>query len=327
MKFLKSSLSIISIIMFSATIIVGASAANFTYDKTYDSKTLLENDPISSFYIMPYGNMIKENNKNLNLHANEYNDLIGKINNKNLVVKEVKKTRGKLKPGDMVQVKNSTNPFLLYLGKDKNGYIHLENSYNKFIYTKKIFDTIYTGKIIEITENTPNISSVEAKTVEKSANTIISISGQSNEYNWKNAYQDPRIIELTEKVTEGKETSWDKCEAIFYYVQTNYKWHDHDNTLCSLNDVLNNKTGNCCELSRLEVAMVKSLDMDVETRYKHANVYYYRSNAIHGHIYAQFMPDDNWVDADSSTDGIIFGQECQIYKEICSIGYYDELAF
>lgn len=27
---------------------------------------------------------------------------------------------------------------------------------------------------------------------------------------------------------------------------------------------MNNKTGNCCELSRLEIAMVTSLDIDVE---------------------------------------------------------------
>jgi len=326
MKFLKSSLSIISIIMFSATIIIGASAANLAYDKTYNSETLLGIDPISSFYIMSYRNMLKENNKYLKSDVNGYNDFIGKINNKDLVAKGVKKSRGKLKPGDIVEVKNSTNPFLLYLGKDKEGHIHLENSYNKFIYTKKIFDTIYTGKTIEITQNTP-ISSVEAKTVVKAIDTTSSISGQPNGYSWENACKDPRIIELTEKVTEGKETSWDKCEAIFYYVQRNYKWHDHDNTLCSLNEVLNNKIGNCCELSRLEIAMVKSLDMDIETRYKHANVYYYISHSTHGHIYAQFMPYDNWVDADSSTNGIIFGQECKIYKEIFSIGYYKELPF
>ncbi|WP_338038053.1 transglutaminase domain-containing protein [Methanobacterium spitsbergense] len=71
-------------------------------------------------------------------------------------------------------------------------------------------------------------------------------------------------MELAESITEDKETSWDKCPAIFCYVQTNYKWHDHDNTECSLNEVMNNKTGNCCELSRLEIAMVTSLDIDVE---------------------------------------------------------------
>lgn len=44
-------------------------------------------------------------------------------------------------------------------------------------------------------------------------------------------------------------------------------------------------------------------------------------------IYIHNSPDDDWIDADSSTDGIIFGQECQIYKEITSIGYYNELPF
>lgn len=66
-----------------------------------------------------------------------YNDFIGKINNKDRNAQLVKKSRGKLKPGDIIQVKNSINPFLLYLGKDKEGHIHLESSYNKFIYTKK----------------------------------------------------------------------------------------------------------------------------------------------------------------------------------------------
>ena len=194
-------------------------------------------------------------------------------------------------------------------------------------YTKKYFDTVYTGKTVELTENNHNISSVQAKTVEKSVNTTTPIFEQSNQYNWYNAYQDPRIIELAESITEDKETSWDKCKAIFYYVQTNYKWHGHDNTECSLNDVLNNKTGNCCELSQLEIAMVKSLDIDVETRYKHSNVYYYSSHLTHGHISAQFKLDDNWVDADTSTDGIIFGEECQIYREDSVVAYYDELPF
>ena len=315
--------------MFSTTMIIGASAANFADHKTGNSGTLLDTDPISSSYISAFGHIMKEkqNEENLKSNVDKYNDFIGKINNKNIVAKGVKKTRNKLKPGDIVQIKNSNNPFLLYMGKDDNGNIHLENSYNELTYTKKYFDAIYTGKTIEITENSSNIYSVQAKTVEKSLNTTTTIPEQSNQYNWDNAYQDPRIIALAESITEDKETSWDKCEAIFYYVQKNYKWHDHDNTECSLNEVLNNKTGNCCELSRLEIAMVKSLDIDVETRYKHANVYYYCSHVTHGHILAQFKVYDNWVDADASTDGIIFGQECQIYREDCMVAYYDELSF
>lgn len=69
MKFLKTSLSIISIIIFSATIIIGASASNLVPGKIYNSKTL-EIDPTSSFYIMSYGNMVKENNKNLKTNTN-----------------------------------------------------------------------------------------------------------------------------------------------------------------------------------------------------------------------------------------------------------------
>ena len=139
MKFLKPSLSIISIIMFSTTMIIGASAANFADHKTGNSGTLLDTDPISSSYILAFGNIMKEeqNKENLKSDVDKYNDLIGKFNNKNLIAKGVKKTRNKLKPGDIVQIKNSNTPFLLYLGKDADGNIHLENSYNELTYTKK----------------------------------------------------------------------------------------------------------------------------------------------------------------------------------------------
>ncbi|WP_048190326.1 transglutaminase family protein [Methanobacterium sp. SMA-27] len=329
MKFLKPSLSIISIIMFSTTMIIGASASNFADHKTGNSGALLDTHPISSSYILAFGNIMKEeqNKKNLKSDMDKYNDFIGNFYNENLIAKGVKKTRNKLEPGDIVQIKNNKTPFLLYLGKDADGNIHLENSYNELTYTKKFFDSVYAGKAIELTENSSNISSVQAKTVEKSLNISTPVQEQQNQYNWDNAYQDPRIIELAESITEDKETSWDKCQAIFCYVQTNYKWHDHDNTECSLNEVLNNKTGNCCELSRLEIAMVKSLDIDVETRYKHSNDYFYYSHVTHGHLAAQFKIDDNWVDADASTDGIIFGQENLIYREDLVVAYYDELPF
>ena len=329
MKFLKPSLSIISIIMFSTTMIIGASASNFADYKTDNSGTLLDTDPISSLYIPAFGNILKEkrNKENLKFDVDKYNCFLCKINNKNLIAKGVKKTRNKLEPGDIVQIKNCNTPFLLYLGKDADGNIYLENSYNDLKYAKKFFDSVYTGKAIEITENSSDLSSVQAKTVEKSLNTNTTIPKRSNQYDWDNAYQDPRIIELAESITEDKETSWDKCEAIFSYVQTNYNWHDHDNTECSLNEVMNNKTGNCCELSRLEIAMVKSLDIDVETRYKHSNDYFYYSHLTHGHIAAEFKLDDNWVDADASVDGIVFGQENPIYREDCVVAYYDELPF
>jgi Transglutaminase-like superfamily len=329
MKFLKPSLSIISIILFSTTMIIGASASNFADYKTGNSGTLLDTYPISSSQISTFGSIMEEERtkENLKPDVDKYNSFLSKNNNKNLIAKSVKKTRNKLETGDIVQIKNSNTPFLLYLGKDSDGNIHLENSFNELTYAKKFFDSVYTGKTIEITENSSEISSVQAKTVEKSLNTSTTILEQSNQYDWDNAYQDPKIIELAESITKDKETSWDKCQVIFSYVQTNYNWHDHDNTECSLNQVMNNKTGNCCELSRLEIAMVKSLDIDVETRYKHSNDYFYYSHLTHGHISAEFKIDDNWINADASVDGIIFGQKNPIYREDCVVAYYNELPF
>jgi hypothetical protein len=67
MKFLKPSLSIISIIMFSTTLIIGASASNFADYKTCNSGTLLDTYPISSSQISTFGSIMKEEQNKENL--------------------------------------------------------------------------------------------------------------------------------------------------------------------------------------------------------------------------------------------------------------------
>ena len=79
--------------MFSKTMIIGASATNFANYKTSNSGTLLDTDPISSSYIPAFGNLMteKQNKENIKSPIDKYNDFIGKINNKNMLQRELKK--------------------------------------------------------------------------------------------------------------------------------------------------------------------------------------------------------------------------------------------
>ena len=268
-------------------------------------------------------------NKTSSMHM--LGDLDKLFKPRNLVATAVYKTKNKLRPGDIVQMRNYESPFLLYLGRDSNGEIHLENLHRRFKISPQYFEKVFTGKTIEVF-NSLNVDSKESNILIDDPDIVTSPlergTPPQSDYDWNNAQNDPRIIALARSITDDEETPREKCVAIFKYVQKDYEWHEHDDTRCSIGQVLDSKSGNCCELSRLVVSLVRSLDIPVETRYKHAFNNYYNSHKTIGHIHTQFKFDDgDWVDADASSDYTVFGEQSPIYKENYVQAYYQELPF
>jgi hypothetical protein len=331
MKYFKSFFSIFLILLLSITMFPGFYAVKSGERTQYDA-----NPKNVKFNQLPVSKKISnksfEKQGNITSRVNIFGDQIGFSKSKDLIANNIKKTKNKLRPGDIVRVKNFDSTFLVYLGRDSNGEIHLENVHNKFKWTPQYFDKFYTGKTIEIKYNHSNEKIKESNIIieDPNLNTKYSEDGTRplSDHDWENAENDPRIIALAESITEDKDDPIGKCTAIFQYIQQNYQWHQHDNTICSISEVLDNKTGNCCELSHLMIAMVKSVDIPVETRYKHVTNYYYQTHSTAGHIYTQFKFDEgDWVDADVSSDYTSFGHESNLYKVNCVIGYYDILPF
>jgi hypothetical protein len=85
-----------------------------------------------------------KNNKTSSMHI--LGDLDKLLKPRNLVATAVYKTKNKLRPGDIVQMRNYESPFLLYLGRDSNGQIHLENLHGRFKISSQYFEKVFTGK-------------------------------------------------------------------------------------------------------------------------------------------------------------------------------------
>ena len=331
MTYLTSSFSIILILLLSINMFSGVFAVKPEDNAPYANKTQLIN--LKTFPTLRIAfKAFEDGKKNKTSSMHIFGDLDKLFKPRELVATAVYKTKNKLRPGDIIQMRNYEYTFLLYLGRDSYGEIYLENLQSRFKISPQYFEKFFTGKTIEVKYNSSNVDSKESNILVEDPDIDTSPvehgKPPQSDYDWNNAHNDPRIIALTQSVTEDKETPREKCVAIFEYVQKEYNWHDHDDTRCSIGQVLEGKSGNCCELSRLVISMVRSLDIPVETRYKHAFNSYYCTHRTIGHIHVQFKFDDGeWVDADASSDYTLFGEQSPIYKETYVQAYYYNLPF
>lgn len=74
-------------------------------------------------------------------------------------------TLGELKPKDIVQLKNTDSAFLVYLGKNSNGNIILEDLYYQFECSPQAFDLLFTGNAILINHPATKITAINANSI------------------------------------------------------------------------------------------------------------------------------------------------------------------
>ena len=121
-------------------------------------------------------------------------------------------------------------------------------------------------------------------------------------------------------VTEAS-TDREKAVAIFNYARDEWTWLDYANTSRGAEKTINDKKGNCCDLSHAVIAMARL--SGIPARYFHAQCHY--SSGYIGHVVSQIFVEGKWYMADASNDGNTFGNVK--FTDYTGLHYYAELPF
>jgi transglutaminase-like putative cysteine protease len=128
-----------------------------------------------------------------------------------------------------------------------------------------------------------------------------------------------------QEIIAGKNTDFEKAEAIFYYSLDEWEWVNYSNTSRGAVKTIQQKGGNCCDLSHAVVAMARAAGLPA--RYRHAQCKYKKSGKVIGHVMAEIYVDGKWYLCDPSSSGTTFGNH-EAWSVMSTFnGLYDELPF
>lgn len=112
-----------------------------------------------------------------------------------------------------------------------------------------------------------------------------------------------------------------KAEAIFNFARDEWEWENYNNTRKGAVRTIEEKCGNCCDLSHAVIAMARL--SGIPARYFHAQCHYL-SGTI-GHVVSQLFVEGEWHMADASNNDNEFGKvQFNGYE---SLHYYESLPF
>jgi radical SAM protein with 4Fe4S-binding SPASM domain len=191
MKYIKSFFSIFLILLLSITMFPGFYAVKCNERVEYDVNT--KNVKFNQFPLSynKISNELLEKQDKIKSRVNVWGDQTKFSKSRDLIANYVKKNKNKLRPGDIVRVKNFDSTFLVYLGRDSNGQMHLENMHQKFKWSPQYFEKFYTGKTIEIRYNSSNENTRESNIIieDPSLNTDHVDGGKrpQSDHDWNNA--------------------------------------------------------------------------------------------------------------------------------------------
>ncbi|MGB9980068.1 pseudomurein-binding repeat-containing protein [Methanobacterium sp.] len=114
---------------------------------------------------------------------------------------------------------------------------------------------------------------------------------------------DPRIISLSESITEGAITTYDKAVAIFNWVRDNLSYSFYYNTKYGAVNTLLKKEGNCVDHSHLLIALARAAG--IPAKYEHGTCTF--TSGTYGHVWAQLWVDGKWYNADAISYRNTFG--------------------
>ena len=107
------------------------------------------------------------------------------------------------------------------------------------------------------------------------------------------------IKSLVKSLTKGLTSEVDKAKAIFNYVRDELEYSNYYDTKYGAVGTLENKKGNCVDLSHALVAMFRTANL--ESRYVHGTCHFSKGYTV-GHVWAQVKIGNTWVCADASND-------------------------
>jgi Transglutaminase-like enzymes, putative cysteine proteases len=117
------------------------------------------------------------------------------------------------------------------------------------------------------------------------------------------------------EITKKNSTSLSKCMAIFNWVQKNIKYDYYTDSQKGAVKTLESGEGNCCDQTRLQIALVESLNLtDVQAYYVHSEVQYYSKNKSLGHVWALYSINGTLEPADTVNRNNKFGKASKNFK-------------
>jgi hypothetical protein len=94
-----------------------------------------------------------------------------------------------------------------------------------------------------------------------------------------------------------------KAEALFNYTRDKWEWVDYPNTVKGSVKTIQDKSGNCCDLSHGLIAMTRAAG--IPARYMHGQCQF--SSSIIGHVFVEMYVDGKWYICDPSNNSNTFG--------------------
>jgi hypothetical protein len=110
-------------------------------------------------------------------------------------------------------------------------------------------------------------------------------------------------------------------KGVFLYVRDYYNYLMYYNTKKGAVGTLADGSGNCCDLSHLEVALLRA--KGIPARYVHVRSKF--KSGTYGHVSAQGYNGNSWVSMDASNNSNVLGEIGGTVLE--TYGYYAELPF
>jgi Transglutaminase-like superfamily len=249
-----------------------------------------------------------------NMHT--FTDLVNFFNNNNISAVAVQTTPDSLKPGDIIQSKNSDFAFLVYMGTNaSSGNIILEDLYHQFECTPEEFEVLFTGNAVLINHrniqrsvlNTVNVndSPIHDQNIHAELNLIgLSLTGTIIGTYAQSTFENNPIIKEAIKNMGGTTGTEDRrARAIFTWMHGgngpntgHIKYHSHRNTEHTLEHTLNFARGNCCEQARIVVGFARA--MGLTAQFVHTV----------NHVFSRVKVNGSWVYIDTTTANAAYGQ-------------------
>lgn len=113
----------------------------------------------------------------------------------------------------------------------------------------------------------------------------------------------PVVLEAMKVAVSGNTTVREKAEALFNYSRDEWEWLNYMNTRKGSVQTIQEKSGNCCDLSHALIAMCRAAG--IPARYMHGQCQF--SSAVIGHVFVEMYVDGVWYICDPSNNANTFG--------------------
>lgn len=110
-----------------------------------------------------------------------------------------------------------------------------------------------------------------------------------------------------------------KAEAIFKYARDEWEWENYMNTRKGAVKTIQEKGGNCCDLTHATLAMCRAAG--IPARYLHGQCYF--TSGVIGHVIPELYVDGKWWICDPSNNNATFGTPTWKGMETFNGRYYE----